>query len=161
MQAGPVPPRHVHHPAQAQPAASRAGDMPTPARAGGWGEGPMAPQGALMLGPDTWEQKDVLALADELDLEGVGAGPRISTAAAPRGPEQVRKHGLHEGHQRAGTSICMAARPDLSRCRGRLLVGCFREAVAVRPVRGQTIQNQCQIGYARCDFEAARTVVAP
>ena len=94
MQAGPVPPRPVHPPAQAQPAAARA-DMPTPARAGGWGEGPMAPQGALMLGPDAWEQKDVLALADELDLEGVGAGPRISTAAAPRGPEQVRKHGLH------------------------------------------------------------------
>ncbi len=50
----------------------------------------MAPRGALMLGPDAWEQKDVLALADELDLEGVEAGPRIGTAAAPRGAEQVR-----------------------------------------------------------------------
>ena len=55
----------------------------------------MAPRGALMLGPDAWEQKDVLALADELDLEGVGAGPHISTAAAPRGTGQVRGRGHH------------------------------------------------------------------
>ena len=89
VQAAAVPTHALHRPSQAQPAAARAGQMLPPAR-GGWGEGPMAPRGALMLGPDAWEQKDVLALADELDLEDVGAGPRISTAAAPRAPERVR-----------------------------------------------------------------------
>ena len=100
-----------------------------------------------MLGPDAWEQKDVLALADELDLEGVETGPCISTAAAPRAQEQVRErvHACWGGTPASWDHNLHGCQRGLVQVQGRvancLSSGCFGEAVAMNN-KGQRDQNQ-------------------
>ena len=92
-----------------------------------------------MLGPDAWEQKDVLALADELDLEGVVAGQRSSTAAAHGGPK-VRgrmQDACGVGTPASwGASIRVPARADVPGCRGGPLSVSDLGAVGRRLQRG-------------------------